>query len=117
MDKFKPLARAIFSSKSKKKGLVTQAWNFFCNLLADAAYDSLTLDETLKKVFGPKRYLFDVPHVPLASRVALATSHIEMNGLLCLLTNYRHFRKGNGPNYYETLLPNTLEHEPLLWQA
>lgn len=117
LNRFKPLASEIFSSKKSQKSPASQAWSFVRHLLTDAAYDSHKLDYTLRKAFGHNRYLFDVPISQPEARVALTTSHVEQDGMLCLLTNYRHFRNPRERASYTHIMPRDINNEPLLWQA
>ncbi|KAH2558742.1 hypothetical protein KXV70_004079 [Aspergillus fumigatus] len=111
--KFKAMAREIFPPTRRLPTILSQSLSLVKTWITDSRHDSTVLDQTLQRVFGATRCLFDWAGPAVSGvRVALTASRIE-DGSLCLFSNYQGAERSKVPSAYALLVPNDLP----LWEV
>ncbi|KAI2839628.1 hypothetical protein CBS11350_7459 [Aspergillus niger] len=108
LKKFKAMAREIFPPAHHLPTILSQSLNLVKTWITDSRHDSTVLDQTLQRVFGDTRCLFDCAGPGVSGvRVALTASRVE-DGSLCLFSNYQGAERSKVPSAYALLVPNYL---------
>ncbi|KAH1339589.1 hypothetical protein KXX33_005615 [Aspergillus fumigatus] len=98
--KFKAIAREIFPPTRRLPTILSQSLSLVKTWITDSRYDSTVLDQTLQRVFGATRCLFDWAGPAVSGvRVALTASRIK-DGSLCLFSNYQGAERSKVPSAY-----------------
>jgi hypothetical protein len=107
------MAREIFPPIRRLPTILSQSLSLLKTWITDSRHDSTVLDQTLHRVFGATRCLFDWAGPEVSGvRVALTASRIE-DGSLCLFSNYHGAERSKVPSAYTLLVPNDLP----LWEV
>jgi hypothetical protein len=107
------MAREIFPPIRRLPTILSQSLSLLKTWITDSRHDSTVLDQTLHRVFGATRCLFDWAGPAVSGvRVALTASRIE-DGSLCLFSNYHGAERSKVPSAYTLLVPNDLP----LWEV
>ncbi|KAH1505732.1 hypothetical protein KXX29_008550, partial [Aspergillus fumigatus] len=108
-------AGALNASETTRRlpTILSQSLSLVKTWITDSRHDSTVLDQTLQRVFGATRCLFDWAGPAVSGvRVALTASRIE-DGSLCLFSNYQGAERSKVPSAYALLVPNDLP----LWEV